>query len=175
LKSETCYILLGSNQGKRLELLEQAKKSLQLFDIEIVTQSSICESEPWGFEAEQNFLNQVLQVKTNFSPQELLQKTQMVEDKLGRIRTANSGYTSRTIDVDILFYGSEIINSATLTIPHPRLHLRRFTLAPLAEVAPDFIHPVLKKSIKTLLAECEDESEVTIFCTPARAVKFEVK
>ena len=144
------YLLLGSNQGNRLELLRKACECLQQLDIKIVKCSSVYESEPWGFEAEQNFLNQVLQVSTALSPQELLQKAQQVEEQLGRVRTANSGYASRTIDVDILFYGSEVVSTPTLTIPHPLLHLRQFTLIPLAEIAPDFVHPILKKTIEQL-------------------------
>ena len=162
MKSEI-YILLGSNLGNRFELLTQAREALQLPNIQIVNYSSVYESAPWGFEAEQNFLNQVLQVSTNLPPQELLQKTQQVEQNLGRVRTTNSSYTSRTIDVDILFYGSEIISTPTLTLPHPRLHLRRFALVPLSEIAPDFIHPILKKTVKILLEECGDRGEATIF------------
>ncbi len=156
------FLLLGSNQGNRLQLLSQAVELLQCHDIDIVIKSSVYESGPWGFSAGQHFLNQVLQIKTALPPQELLQKTQAVEEKLGRLRTASLGYTSRTMDVDILFYGNEIISTPALTVPHPRLHLRRFTLMPLAEIAPGFVHPVLKKTMRELLEECGDESSVVI-------------
>jgi 2-amino-4-hydroxy-6-hydroxymethyldihydropteridine diphosphokinase len=148
------FLLLGSNQGDRLALLHQACALLP--PAGVLASSSVYESEPWGFEAEQNFLNQVVQISTNLSPQALLQQAQLVEEKLGRVRTTGSGYTSRPIDVDILFYGSEVVSAPALAIPHPRLHLRRFTLMPLAEIAPDFVHPILKKTMRELLEECED-------------------
>ncbi len=157
------FILLGSNQGNCMQLLEQACCELQLFGISIEKKSKVYESEPWGFSAEQNFLNQVLLVRTDLSPQELLHKTQLLEEKLGRLRSALcAGYISRTMDIDMLFYGSEKIDTPTLIVPHPRLHLRRFTLMPLAEIAPDFVHPVFGKTMRELLEECEDKSSVVI-------------
>lgn len=161
---ETSYILLGSNQGNSMLLLQQACELLQKSVGGIIKKSSVYESIPWGFEAEQNFLNQVLATETEFSPKQLLLATQQVEQQLGRIiKTYKPGvYASRLIDVDILFYGEQLIQTSALAIPHPRLHLRKFTLLPLVEIAPDFVHPVLKKTMKQLLQKCEDKGEVSI-------------
>ena len=123
--------------------------------------SSLYESEPWGFEAPVAFLNQVVCVETRLSPMELLKVTQMIEQRAGRVEKSSGGaYASRTLDVDILFYDEERVLLPDLTVPHARMAERRFTLLPLAEIAPEKIHPVFKKSCRQLLNECKDEGNV---------------
>lgn len=155
----TVYILIGGNLGDSMALLQQAKDSIQNEIGEIIKESSIYESAPWGFEAEQNFLNQVIIAETDLNPQMVLKCCLEGEDKLGRVRSS-SGYQSRTMDIDILFYNDEIIDEENLVVPHPKLHERRFTMEPLVEITPEFIHPRFKKSLKELLADCKDKSEV---------------
>lgn len=153
------YLLIGGNLGDRLKLLKEAKKRIEMYVGKILQESSIYETVAWGFEAENDFLNQVLVVKTDLKPLEVLDKCQEIEYKLDRVRTG-SGYQSRTMDIDILFYDDEIIQNVRLTIPHPKLHLRRFTLEPLAEISPEYIHPVLKRSIQKILDKSTDATEV---------------
>lgn len=154
------FLLLGSNMGNRLRQLELACNMLQQPGIRVEKKSSVYETAPWGFEAAQSFFNMALQVRTQQLPQHLLQAAQQVEQRLGRVRVAGAGYSSRPIDVDILFYGDEIIETPLLSVPHPRLHVRRFALAPLAEIAPELVHPALKKTVATLLRECGDAGSV---------------
>lgn len=153
------FLLLGSNVGDRTGYLRFAREELQKNEVEIQTQSRIYETEAWGFNCKDLFLNQVILVESRLNPHALLQLIQKIESDAGRIRT-DKQYTSRTLDIDILFYGDRIVNTDDLTIPHPRLHLRRFSLVPLAEIAPEMKHPVFGKSIKTLLAECPDSLQV---------------
>lgn len=148
-------ILLGSNQGNRKELI---MKAIQLLEIKLGKchkVSSIYESEAWGFEADTAFLNQVLMFDSPLKPEEILQIGLDAEKELGRTRN-EGGYASRTMDIDLLFYDNQIIEEENLQIPHPRLHLRRFTLEPLVEIMPDFIHPKLKKDMRELLKVCTD-------------------
>jgi 2-amino-4-hydroxy-6-hydroxymethyldihydropteridine diphosphokinase len=147
--------------GSRLRLLESACDALQRSGVWIEKKSSVYESSPWGFEAAQNFLNMALQAHTPLLPPLLLlQAAQQVERRMGRVRAAGSGYSSRPIDIDILFYGDKVVSAPLLAIPHPRLHERRFALAPLAELAPEFVHPALKKTVRELLRECSDTGSV---------------
>jgi len=125
----------------------------------ITRQSHIYETEPWGFESSDLFWNQVLELAVLISPQEVLNSTQQIEHQLGRTRAAQH-YDSRIIDIDILFYGDQIISLENLTIPHPRIQDRKFALVPLNEIAPDLIHPALQKSISQLLLECPDQLRV---------------
>ena len=153
------YLLIGGNLNNRFELLDKAKKGISEKIGTIAKESSIYETAPWGFESEQNFLNQVLIVFTTLTPMEVLEKCQIIENNLDRVRKEKQ-YTSRTMDIDILFYNDEIIHEKQLVIPHERLHQRRFTLEPLVEIAPNLLHPVLKKSLSEILKECKDNSEV---------------
>jgi len=153
------YILLGGNLGDKKSVFAQARTILENTVGKIAAQSALYETEPWGFDSEDLFWNQVLEISTVLSPDEVLQQTQKTETELGRIRKVNQ-YDSRIIDIDILFYGDRIINQANLIIPHPRIQDRKFTLIPLGEIAPDFIHPVFQKNIRQLLEECTDVLKV---------------
>ncbi|MDR2382546.1 MAG: 2-amino-4-hydroxy-6-hydroxymethyldihydropteridine diphosphokinase, partial [Prevotellaceae bacterium] len=156
------YLLTGSNLGDRKSFLKNAKQSLCNSVGVLLNESSVYESEPWGFASENAFLNQVLLFETVLSPNEILQIIGVIETENGRMRT-EYGYSSRNLDIDILFYDNLILNSTDLTIPHPMLHKRRFTLLPLAEIAHDFIHPVFKINISDLLEKCEDSGKVALY------------
>ena len=157
-----CFLLLGSNLGEKIKILESALDAINATIGAVVQKSSFYQSAPWGFEAADNFINTVAEVNTQRTPGEILVAIHDIEAGLGRVRGNSGGYQSRTIDIDILFYDDEIIDRQNLTIPHPRLHSRRFTLKPLAEIAPDFIHPVMGKSIVELLDSCDDNSVVQL-------------
>lgn len=149
-------LLTGSNEGDKRRLLEQARASVAARVGEIVDESAVYESEPWGFSADETFLNQVLVAETRLEPLAVLDEVQAIERELGRVRRnavrtdEKRVYESRPIDIDILFYDREIIDSARLTVPHPLIAQREFVLIPLREVMPDYIHPVLQKAIKDL-------------------------
>jgi 2-amino-4-hydroxy-6-hydroxymethyldihydropteridine diphosphokinase len=150
------FLGIGSNLGNRLSNLQFA------FDHFTVTKkSSIYETEPVEFLEQPWFLNAVVRIETKFSPQELLAYCQSIEMKLGRKREIAKG--PRTLDLDILFYADVVLNEPDLIIPHPAIAERRFVLEPMNEIAPDFIHPVLKISISELLANCPDSSTVGRF------------
>lgn len=153
------YLLLGGNLGDKRKIFSEAIDLLSDRIGQITSQSSIYETEPWGFESKDLFWNQVLLISTTLSPEEVLRQTQQIELELGRIRKANQ-YDSRIIDIDILFYGDLIMNQENLTIPHPKIQERKFALAPINEIAPDFIHPVFQKNIQQMLAECTDQLQV---------------
>jgi 2-amino-4-hydroxy-6-hydroxymethyldihydropteridine diphosphokinase len=153
------FLGLGSNLDDRAENLRETKFRIEESIGSVVSASSVYETEPWGFVSDTDFLNMVLCVETDLSPSGLLGRILMIESQLGRIRR-ESQYSSRKIDIDILLYNNEIVNEAALNIPHPRMHERRFVMVPLAEIAPDMIHPVLKKSIESLLKSCKDNSKV---------------
>ena len=156
------FLGLGSDTGDRIKNLSDALAHIEKSIGKTIRSSSVYETEPWGFESEMKFLNQVVEVETELNPSGLLGRILRIEAEMGRLRD-RTGYSSRIIDVDILFYKDEIIDYASLQIPHPRLHERKFVLVPLNEIAPDLIHPVYNKKICILLKECKDESEVVIF------------
>ncbi|MCQ2306746.1 MAG: 2-amino-4-hydroxy-6-hydroxymethyldihydropteridine diphosphokinase [Bacteroidales bacterium] len=161
MASETVFILIGSNIGERESLLERACALVGEFCGRIIGKSAVYESEPWGFEAEQWFLNQVIEIETELPPDDLMLKLMDIEKDLGRDRTTpHKGYVSRPMDLDILYYGNKIVDTEYVTAPHPRLHLRRFTLMPLCDVAPDFINSKMKMSNARLLELCNDEGLV---------------
>lgn len=149
------FLEIGGNQGNRLQLIEQVKKLINLQLGIIIRQSAIYETSPWGFQAKQNFYNQVVQLQTEKTPQQLLMGIHKIEFDLGRVR-GDTQYMSRTMDVDILFYDNQIIKQPNLQVPHQRMHLRKFVLVPMVDIAPDWQHPVFHKSMKTLLQQCAD-------------------
>lgn len=148
------YLLIGGNLGNREENMQQARNLIDKQVGEIARSSSLYETEAWGMRDQPSFLNQVLLVNTMLAPEKTLSALLEIEHQMGRERSQKFG--PRTIDIDILFFNSEIIEEPGLTIPHPQLHLRRFTLNPMNEIAPDLIHPILKKSISDLLSVCPD-------------------
>ncbi|OWY25915.1 2-amino-4-hydroxy-6-hydroxymethyldihydropteridine diphosphokinase [Sphingobacteriales bacterium UPWRP_1] len=155
------YLLTGSNAGNRLLKLQQARQQVGLQIGNIMQTTAVYETAPWGNTQQPPFLNQVLVAHTVLQPHEVLAQITRIEKKLGRIRREKWG--QRTIDIDILLYGSEIIETEKLTIPHPWLPQRRFALTPLAEISPELIHPQLHLSIKQLLQQCPDELPVYVY------------
>ena len=156
----TVYLLLGSNLGNSKELFQQAIQMLEFSVGVISSSSSLYESPPWGFQHENNFINLALKVSTELSPLKTLDACLSVEQKLGRIRTNVDNYQARTIDIDILLFNTELVNDTNLIIPHLHLHNRRFALLPLAEIAPNQIHPKFNITISQLLYSCNDNSGV---------------
>ncbi|HEX7585156.1 MAG TPA: 2-amino-4-hydroxy-6-hydroxymethyldihydropteridine diphosphokinase [Prolixibacteraceae bacterium] len=154
------YILLGGNLGDKQKVLSEARIRLNKLLGKITAQSSVYETEPWGFESADLFWNQVLEISTSLSPKEVLRQTQQIELQMGRIRK-ESQYDSRIIDIDILFFGDKVIESENLIVPHPRIQERKFALVPLNEIAPGLMHPVIQKSIGQLLDECTDPLKVS--------------
>ena len=159
---QTIYLLLGSNLGDSVLMLKNASLKIENELGELTQSSSFYKSPPWGFEHDNDFVNQVLQVQTSLSPLELLKACLSIEKSLGRERKDQDGYAARKIDIDILFYADRILDSEALQLPHPRMHLRRFTLLPLAEISDSIVHPIFNKSVGHLLLECEDFSVVEI-------------
>jgi 2-amino-4-hydroxy-6-hydroxymethyldihydropteridine diphosphokinase len=155
---EGVYILLGGNEGDREARLQQAVQQINAQCGPVVQQSSVYETAAWGLEDQPDFLNQAICIRTLLSPQELLQKTLAIEKAMGRHRVVKWG--QRTIDIDIIFYGEQIVQEEQLVIPHPMMQDRRFVLAPLHEIAPNLVHPVLHKTVRQLLDECPDKLEV---------------
>ena len=154
----SAYLLTGGNTGNRLENLNKAAALTEAYAGNIIMRSSVYKTAAWGITDQPDFFNQVLLIETSLPPEELMQILLAIEAKMGRKRLIAMG--PRNIDIDILFYTQEQINRPELIIPHPRLHLRRFALEPLAEIAPGFMHPVLKKTTSQLLQDCTDNSGV---------------
>lgn len=147
------YLSLGSNQGNRAHLLLQAIEALNQAEVRLVECSDFWDTEPQGFSSPHRFLNIAIHAQTTLSPTELLHVTQQIERQLGRAhKTDAHGYADRPIDIDILLYDAQIIQTSSLIVPHPRLHERLFVLQPLAQIAPKVQHPLLHQSITQLLA-----------------------
>jgi len=159
---EEAYLLLGGNLGEREQYLETATRRIKEHCGAVIRMSSIYESEPWGFEDNRDFLNQVIVIRTKLDPHRLLGEVLKIEDSMGRKRIPGK-FVSRKIDIDILFYGKHIVEDAKLKIPHPRLQERRFVLMPLLEIAPELKHPVLKKTMRELYSECPDKLRVSSY------------
>jgi 2-amino-4-hydroxy-6-hydroxymethyldihydropteridine diphosphokinase len=153
------FLGLGTNLGDREANLTKAQELIGKLIGRIDSCSSIYETEPWGFQSENNFLNMVIKVHTTLKPADLIKGIQLIEGQLGRIRDSRQ-YISRTIDIDILLYRNVVINKPDLKVPHPLMQDRRFVLVPLCEIAPAMIHPVLNKIFAVLLKESRDERGV---------------
>lgn len=152
------YLLLGSNVGNREKNLADAQKYIHERIGTVTKKSKIYNTEPWGERDQDDFLNQALEIDTKLKPKKILEKIAEIEKLMDREETYKWG--PREIDIDILTYGDEMISEMDLTIPHPFIHERKFTLMPLAEIAPDLYHPIMGATIVDLLIECEDNSEV---------------
>lgn len=149
------YLLLGSNLGDRELFLRMAVKLIETDVAPMVKASAVYKTQSWGKTDQPDYLNQVIMLQTDMSAQEVLKKVLNIELEMGRKREEKWG--SRTIDIDILFYGDAIMNEPDLVVPHPEMHKRRFTLEPLSEIAPQFIHPVLHQNIKALKNNLGDD------------------
>ncbi len=152
------YLLLGSNEGDREKWLRDAIIRVATDCGTIVRMSSIYSTAAWGLEDQPDFLNMALAIDTTLSPIALLAAIQQIESDFGRQRTVKWG--QRTLDIDIIFYGNEVVDIPGLKIPHPQLAKRRFALEPLCQIASEHVHPVTKKTVVALLNECTDKLEV---------------
>lgn len=154
------FLGIGTNLGNRENNLENAIASIGLSIGPVLMSSSIYDTEPWGFQSEEEFLNMVVKLETDLAPVVLLERIHTIESLLGRVRGPEQ-FSSRVIDIDILLYEDMIIDEDNLKIPHPLLQERRFVLVPLCEIGAELLHPVLKKTIEELLEECMDKGIVT--------------
>lgn len=151
MEKKTVYLGLGTNKGSRTDNLVRAIEHLSLALGSPLACSQFMESEPWGFETENTFLNCVVAFLSAMPPLQLLDTTEEIERRMGRTSKSSGGnYSDRIIDIDILFYGNEVIESKRLTVPHPLLHKRDFVLLPLREIAPTLVHPVLNLTVEEM-------------------------
>ena len=148
------YLSIGSNKGNRYSFIKEALRLIHKDIGEVILISKIYETKSWGFHSD-DFLNLCILIKAELIPKKLISKLKKIEEGIGRKRN-NDKIEAREIDIDILFYSDKIVNQKDLIIPHQRLHLRNFVLYPLNDIAADFIHPILLKSVNELLNECED-------------------
>jgi len=154
------YLLLGANLGDPLKQLHLAKIEIEARIGHLIKESSIYESEAWGIKDQPIFFNQILIIKTSLTGEMVLKNTMKIEEDLGRIRKNKWG--SRLIDIDILYFNDDIFDSELLKIPHPYIPERNFTLVPLVEIAPNYVHPILKKTNQQLLEESKDTLQVSL-------------
>jgi len=160
------YLCLGSNKGDRVGYVQQATSLLGAIEgIKIIRTSSLYETQPWLEQETTWFVNAIVEVKTSLEPEELLFECQRIEAQLGRNREVEGHFGERTIDIDILFYDKEIINEVDLTVPHKFMHQRAFTLVPMLELNPDFVHPKLGKTMADLHEELENPEMVYLYGT----------
>ena len=158
------YLLLGTNLGNKLANIQRAKELLTSHLIVVKKESRIYETAAWGIEDQPSFLNQVIEVDSGKSPERVLKICQLIEEEMGRVRHEKWG--ERLIDIDILYFGERAYKKENLEIPHPGIPERRFTLAPLVELAEELLHPVLKKTQAELLEACPDSLELQVFEEP---------
>ncbi|MES2649143.1 MAG: 2-amino-4-hydroxy-6-hydroxymethyldihydropteridine diphosphokinase [Bacteroidota bacterium] len=155
------YLLTGGNLGDRTENLHQAEIWIDRQAGRVIKKSALYETAAWGNVLQPDYLNQAILVETNLTAIELLRTLLQIEKQLGRLRQEK--YGARIIDIDLLFFNNEIIHLPNLSVPHPQLQNRRFVLVPMTEIAPQFVHPQLKKTIETLLSSCPDPLDVKKF------------
>ena len=158
MEDKIVVLLLGSNMGDSLACLKTAIHHIENRLSPIIMASSLYKTAAWGKVNQADFFNQVVAIKSSFTPEEILTITLDIEMQMGRERIEK--WAERVIDIDILFYGNDIIDNPNLKVPHPYLHVRRFTLIPLQEILPQFVHPVFNKTIDTLLDNCSDIGKV---------------
>lgn len=151
------YFSIGSNKGNRSQLINEAIDKIDIYIGRVELKSSIYETQSWGFKSN-NFYNVCLLIESSLSVESIFNKILKIEKDMGRLKSGNK-YSDRCIDIDILFVEDIIVNNKNLIIPHPRLHLRKFVLTPMLDIAPDLIHPILNKSIKQLELECDDNDQ----------------
>mgnify|MGYP002713023127 CR=1 FL=1 len=152
------FLLLGSNLGDRKSILRKASQIIYDKLGKEVLESAIYETSAWGKEDQPPFLNQVIEIETTLTPHALLKEIAKIEEDMGRVRYERWG--QRLIDIDILYYNSSVVITSNLEIPHSEIPNRRFTLVPMDEIAPEFVHPILGKTQNQLLEECDDPLEV---------------
>lgn len=157
----TTYLSLGSNVGQHAENIATAIAALNERGVRVLRESSLYETEPVGLREQPWFLNCVVEAETTLAPERLIDAVLDIEKQMGRQRSIPGG--PRLIDIDILFYGGEVVRAPSLEIPHPRLADRRFVLVPLHEIAPSLRHPMSKKTVAELLSETPDRSEVRLW------------
>jgi 2-amino-4-hydroxy-6-hydroxymethyldihydropteridine diphosphokinase len=152
------FLLIGGNEGDSLAWLAKARGNIENTAGRILRLSAIYQTAAWGKTDQPDFLNQALQIETPLAAPDLMKALLGIEKKMGRHR--GEKYGSRIIDIDILFFNDAVISLPELSVPHPEVQNRRFALAPMAEIAPDLIHPVIRRSIRVLLEECPDHGDV---------------
>ncbi|TLP82235.1 2-amino-4-hydroxy-6-hydroxymethyldihydropteridine diphosphokinase [Maribacter sp. ACAM166] len=157
---KSAFLSIGSNLGNREFLLQKAIFEIVKKTGEIKQVSAIYETTSWGFKAE-DFLNACVEIQTLLTPENLLSAILEIEKKFGRLRNDSEGYQSRTLDIDIIYYEKDIIETSILTVPHPKMQDRKFILKPLADITPQFYHPILNKDTRNILQECKDKSVIT--------------
>lgn len=156
------FLGIGTNLGNREANLYEAVTRITELTGSIVALSSVYETDPWGFQSDNRFLNMVIKIETDRSPHGLMEEIFLIEENMGRVRSGNQ-YSSRVIDIDILLFNNLIIEEKNLVIPHPRMHQRRFVLVPMCEIGGDIFHPVLKISMVSLLKSCKDRGRVKMY------------
>lgn len=160
------YLCLGSNKGDRVGYVQQATSLLgEVGDVKIIRTSSLYETQPWLEKDTAWFVNAIIEMKTSLPAQELLSECLRIETQLGRNRENEERHGERTIDIDILFYGKDVIEEDDLQIPHRFLHKRAFVLVPFLEIDPDFVHPEFKKTVSELYDELENPEQVYLYGT----------
>ena len=153
------FLGIGTNLGNRGNNLKEAVTFIEEHIGQVLKSSFIYETEPWGFQSGDEFLNMVVKVETKLIPSGLMEKILMIESLMGRVR-GEKQYSSRVIDIDILLYERMVINEKSLKIPHPLMHDRKFVMVPLCEIEPEMVHPVLNKTMVSLLKSSKDKSKV---------------
>ncbi|MCB9224384.1 MAG: 2-amino-4-hydroxy-6-hydroxymethyldihydropteridine diphosphokinase [Crocinitomicaceae bacterium] len=160
MEKSKCYISLGSNLGDSILVLKKANNVIEARIGNVIAKSSLYRSEPWGFEADNDFVNAVIIVETELHPKQVLEQLLIIEKDFGRERKKTAGYESRILDLDIISYEQEVIHKEGLIVPHPKMHLRSFVLVPLREVDNSWIHPVTKETVGQLILVLDDDSKV---------------